>query len=83
MLKKDLEKLVEKQANTITALKQKLAEAENGQATPRERQYFKCLELSLAYCHNWRIGDKEINDCAGYTKLARIFLDNSIGHING
>lgn len=44
--------------------------------------YMKCLELSLKYCGNWKIGKEPINNVGMYCKLAKIFLDNSISEID-
>ena len=46
-----------------------------------ERIYFKSLELVLAHCNGWKIGDKPINDAVGYSTLAKIFADNAIERI--
>jgi hypothetical protein len=50
--------------------------------TRQERVYLACLDLALKHCSNWRIDDKEVKDCIGYSKLAKVFADNAISRIN-
>lgn len=44
----------------------------------RERVYLRCLEIALTHCGGWSVGGKKISDCEGYSKLAKIFMDNAI-----
>ncbi len=38
----------------------------------------EALKLVLSECENWTLGGEKICDAAGYSKLAKIFVDNII-----
>jgi hypothetical protein len=46
-----------------------------------ERIYFKALELVLAHCHGWQMDKKPIDNAQRYSKLAKIFADHAIEHM--
>lgn len=48
------------------------------QPSKDERVFFRCLEIVLQNCSDWKIGKKPITDAEGYCHLARVFADNSI-----
>ena len=47
-----------------------------------ERIYFSALNTVLAHCRNWSFGDKEIKNGEDYSKLAKIFAQYAISHID-
>ena len=46
-----------------------------------ERIYFKALGLVLAHCHGWQMDKKPIDNAQRYSKLAKIFADHAIEHM--
>lgn len=69
-------------AKQIQGLTEEVARLRADQETKDERIFMRSLEIALAHCENWKIGDKKMSDMAGYCKLARIMADNAIEVIN-
>lgn len=68
--------------NEALELRREIARLERTAVEKREeRIYFKALELVLAHCHGWQMDKKPIDNAQRYSKLAKIFADHAIEHM--
>lgn len=68
--------------NEVMELRREIVRLERVAVEKREeRVYFRSLELVLAHCNGWQMDKQPINNAERYSKLAKIFADHAIEHI--